>query len=80
MGQEREFPWLAFLLVLDRVADTDELGRRSQGRQLSTEVVGPQIHPPHDADNERVTVRERDTMAQERLPIEDLVGFLRERL
>ena len=31
-------------------------------------------------EDHQVTVRERDTMAQERLPIEDLVGFLRERL
>jgi len=28
----------------------------------------------------QVTVRERDTMAQERLPIENLVGYLAERL
>ncbi len=31
-------------------------------------------------DDRQVTVRERDTMAQERLPIENLVGYLRERL
>ena len=31
-------------------------------------------------DDRQVTVRERDTMTQERLPIENLVGYLRERL
>ena len=31
-------------------------------------------------DDRQVTVRERDTMAQERLPIENLVAYLRERL
>jgi glycyl-tRNA synthetase len=31
-------------------------------------------------DDRQVTVRERDTMAQERLPIDDLVGYLQERL
>ena len=31
-------------------------------------------------EDRQVTVRERDTMAQERLPIDDLVGYLQERL
>ena len=31
-------------------------------------------------DDRQVTVRERDSMAQERLPIDNLVGYLRERL
>ena len=31
-------------------------------------------------EDRQVTVRDRDTMAQERLPIDELVGFLRERL
>ena len=31
-------------------------------------------------EDHQVTVRERDTMTQERLPIDDLVGYLRERL
>jgi glycyl-tRNA synthetase len=31
-------------------------------------------------DDGQVTVRERDSMAQERLPIDNLVPYLRERL
>ena len=31
-------------------------------------------------DDRAVTVRDRDTMVQERLPVEDLVAYLRERL
>ena len=31
-------------------------------------------------DDRQVTVRERDTMTQDRLPIDDLVAYLRERL
>jgi glycyl-tRNA synthetase len=31
-------------------------------------------------DDQRVTVRERDSMAQDRLPIANLVDYLRERL
>jgi glycyl-tRNA synthetase len=31
-------------------------------------------------EDRQVTVRERDTMAQERLPIDNLVGYLQERL
>ena len=31
-------------------------------------------------EDRQVTVRERDTMTQERLPIENLVGYLQERL
>ena len=31
-------------------------------------------------EDRQVTVRERDTMAQDRIPIENLVGYLAERL
>jgi glycyl-tRNA synthetase len=31
-------------------------------------------------EDRRVTVRERDSMAQDRIPVENLVGYLAERL
>jgi glycyl-tRNA synthetase len=59
--------------------DAGSIGRRYR-RQ---DEVGTPFCVTIDFDSlqdHQVTVRERDSMAQERLPIEDLVAFLRERL
>ena len=59
--------------------DAGSIGRRYR-RQ---DEVGTPLCVTVDFDtleDRQVTVRERDTMAQDRIPIENLVGYLAERL
>jgi glycyl-tRNA synthetase len=59
--------------------DAGSIGRRYR-RQYE---VGTPLCVTVDFDtleDRQVTVRERDTMAQDRIPIENLVGYLAERL
>ena len=70
------------LLKPNWMADFDDAG--SIGRRYRRQdEVGTPFCVTIDFDSledHQVTVRERDSMTQERIPIDDLVGHLRERL
>ena len=64
------------------ICDFDDAGSIGRRYRRQDEVGTPFcVTVDFDSlDDRQVTIRERDSMAQERLPIDDLVGHLRERL